>query len=642
MGGDAGLVSPDDSQTFYGSSSALGFTRQLYGSILQKDKIAPELKASEVTSSAQHLPSSSTVANVPPENFSLLPRELSDRLLSLYWDRVHTLYPFLHQDSFNQAYEDLWKPSVDHQPRTRPGLGLGASKDSGPSSIVFHCAFNAALALGMQFSDLPLSERERLSSACLAKSKDLLRFDLFDDGSIALVQTLLLLTQYFQSTNWPSKCWTSIGLACRLAQGLGLHIEESQSNQKFEIGELEMRRRVWHGCVTMDIIVSMTLGRPAMLVGSSACSLPQPVDTCNEVLVVEGDDTLFSIDFFTETVKLYRIVGRILLSIYKIDDDSQERPEHTEDAKKDEIVRDFEHELALFAQKIPTNLMWRSPPEPHRPDPSNDTAAISGFDIGVHDVFVGLRNSLTEDKKIPYLGADAGGELLWSQTNWIAFPSFAGYPSYEIGELKLDNNDMDDSGNTKVGAELTTDFSEDACYAVWIKSFMAAEYKGMIDISLSITDFDAAAKKMSISLVEGPLSNVTRITIVYSKEADGPKRITSWEKAYDSNNFVYRGPQLPSGPETHFALGSGSTCSMLQMPDPQIKSRFWARPETYMDWTMAPSVMIGFHRMKFGLDTPLHLTTGIALRDKKGFAVDVTTWEYSTLFELGMTVVAAE
>lgn len=372
MGGDAGVITSDDGQTFYGSSSALDFTRQMYGSILQESR-TPEMAASEVV--PVDGPPSATVTYMPPESFSLLPRELSDHLLSLYWSRVHILYPFLHRESFNQAYEDLWKPSSAHHRRTKPGLGLGASKESGPCSIIFHCAFNAALALGMQFSDLPLNERERLSSTCLAKSKDLLRLDLFDDGNIALVQTLLLLTQYFQSTSWPSKCWTSIGLACRLAQGLGLHVEEDRLNQTFDRAEREMRGRVWYGCVTMDIIVSMTLGRPAMLVATSVRRLPSPLESRDEALVANGEDELFSINFLTQTVKLYRIVGRVLLNIYKTNDECQEGSVSAEDDKKEELVRGFEDELAQLIDSLPPHLKWKSPPEPSQDVDFGDAAA---------------------------------------------------------------------------------------------------------------------------------------------------------------------------------------------------------------------------------------------------------------------------
>ena len=353
MGGDAGLVAPGQGQTFFGSSSAHGFTRQMYGIIPQNNANLAPSAPTETPSSDQPFPASAS-PYVATENFSLLPRELADRLMYLYWDRVHVLYPFLHKPSFSQAYEDLWRPASEHHPRNEAGLGLGASKESGPSSVIFHCALNAVLALGLQFSDLPLDEKQRLSATCLSKSKDLLRLDLFDNGDIALVQTLLLLTQYFQSTNWPNKCWTTIGLACRLAQGLGLHVEEDPvDDQAVSVDICEMRRRAWHGCVTLDIIVSMTLGRPAMLAGFDTSSLPAPIDD-DEL----GD--LSSIEFFRQSVKLYGIVGRILLNIYKINSEHFKRSEAAEEEAGLDVCA-LDEDLTQFVREVPARLKWQLP-----------------------------------------------------------------------------------------------------------------------------------------------------------------------------------------------------------------------------------------------------------------------------------------
>ncbi|KAF1929226.1 uncharacterized protein M421DRAFT_134642 [Didymella exigua CBS 183.55] len=382
MGGDAALEQlPVDGQPFYGSSSAHGFTRQVYGSILEKDNnsttreipIDPALTLQKDNDSTTReipidpalmvpLSAPPTAPYTAPENFSLLPRELADRLMQLYWDRVHLLYPVLHRRSFEQAYQDLWRPTAQHHLHYRPSSALGLGAAAGPSSPVFHCALNAALALGMQFSDLPLGEKERLSSACLAKSKDLLKMDLFDQGSLALVQTLLLLTQYFQSTNWPSKCWTAIGLACRLAQGLDLHIDKALPGQRaLTPDEHEMRRRVWHGCVTLDIVVSMTLGRPAMLLGSKARSLPRPLESGEEdvPILAASNTNPSSIDFFTETVKLYRIVGRILLNVYRSNDEHSENMGAAEEERNKDVTMELNEELAYLAENLPAALKWR-------------------------------------------------------------------------------------------------------------------------------------------------------------------------------------------------------------------------------------------------------------------------------------------
>jgi hypothetical protein len=67
---------------------------------------------------------------------------------------------------------------------------------------------------------------------------------------VAHVQTLLLFAQCIPSTLFPSACWNVIGLACRTAQGIGLHVERSPAHRSPR--ELEVRRRVWYACMIMD------------------------------------------------------------------------------------------------------------------------------------------------------------------------------------------------------------------------------------------------------------------------------------------------------------------------------------------------------------------------------------------------------
>lgn len=359
MGANMGPADhPDASNKFYGSSSALSFMRLMYSTILGRDSMVSSNAANASSSFRSPAARSTTSGYTTSEHFSLLPRDIADKCILLYWSRVHVLYPFLHKSSFQRAYEELWKSSASHSRFESPGLGLGASTDAGPSSVVFHCALNAALALGMQFSNLSIEEKNRLSGACLDKSMNLLKFDLFDDTSISLIQTLLLLTQYFQSTNCPNRCWTSIGLACRLAQGLGLHLDDNSGN-RFDPVEREIRKRVWHGCVTLDIAVSMTLGRPTMLIGQPLHSLPTPVDEDEWVPIEDKQDhTASTIDFFREAILLYRILGRILLSVYKLNDQQTEKPEVSDGYATFDILIEIDNDLSKFACHVPALLSW--------------------------------------------------------------------------------------------------------------------------------------------------------------------------------------------------------------------------------------------------------------------------------------------
>lgn len=189
------------------------------------------------------------------DDFSLPPRSLADHLLECYWDRVHCLYPFFHRPSFEQAYEDLWGSNKSPRPKLPElNIGLGSAFDSGPKSIVFHCALNAILGLGCHFSEIPAAERELAAYSFFLRSKRFVTLDLLDIGTIGVVQTFLIMALFLQSTPYADRCWNAIGVACRSAQGLGLH--EATSSVSTKPLETEVRRRTWHGCVIMDMSVS--------------------------------------------------------------------------------------------------------------------------------------------------------------------------------------------------------------------------------------------------------------------------------------------------------------------------------------------------------------------------------------------------
>jgi hypothetical protein len=183
----------------------------------------------------------------------LPPRDLADHLLERFWDRVYCLYPFFDRTSFQDAYDNLWLP------RSQPGkslsefdIGLGSKADSGPRSLVFVCALNIIFALGCYFADdIPVTEREAVSYTFFLRAKQHIGLDMMDVRTIGVVQTLLVVALYLQSTPYPHRCWNSIGVASRIAQGIGLH--EAQLYEQKSPLEQEIQRRTWHGCVMMDM-----------------------------------------------------------------------------------------------------------------------------------------------------------------------------------------------------------------------------------------------------------------------------------------------------------------------------------------------------------------------------------------------------
>ncbi|RAK97544.1 fungal specific transcription factor domain-containing protein [Aspergillus ibericus CBS 121593] len=353
---DGPFAESESEDEFFGDSSVASFLKQIKES-------AKEPGPAEPTNTILHASSSTcptswpTVAEAPnsrDEKHDLPPQQLAGYLLNCYFDKIHSLYPFVHKPSFLRMYRNLWTPEAWLIPSS--GMGLG---DPSVSSSMFHCALNIIFALGCQFSKLDHTAREATSEEFFQRSQSLLNVISLDKGDLALVQTLLLTSQYLQGGKSPSRCWNIIGLACRVAQSLGMHSLKADKNRT--PAQIQMRRRVWHGCVMLDLASSMMLGRPPMT-HASAVPLPEAVNDEHLGSSVEHDrsepETLSRTEFYVRTLQLYKILRRILSEVYEPWEDSGQSERIKSSNNQAQILLDLEEELSVFETSLPAALQW--------------------------------------------------------------------------------------------------------------------------------------------------------------------------------------------------------------------------------------------------------------------------------------------
>jgi hypothetical protein len=185
--------------------------------------------------------------------YALPPRQVADQLLQLYFDNVHIFYPWTHSTSFRRRYESLWTPGgypgpsiSDSNDDSSGDIGLGGDRCPAAS---FFCALNAMFALGCEFSGLP--QKEATSAMFSARMRSLLQADILDQADLSHVQALLLAGHYLLTSEYPVRCYNIVGLACRSAMGLGLYTERHADQRS--AAENEIRRRVWYGCLQMEM-----------------------------------------------------------------------------------------------------------------------------------------------------------------------------------------------------------------------------------------------------------------------------------------------------------------------------------------------------------------------------------------------------
>ncbi|KAF9892311.1 hypothetical protein FE257_002088 [Aspergillus nanangensis] len=326
----------------------------------------PVTPSASSTSSCNVSCSAVGMSSLLSDDFSLPPRRTADWLLEIYFTNAHLFYPWVHKDSFLVSYNFMWSNKDSSALNDLPDVGLGGRNCAIP---VFYCALNAILATACEFSNMPSKEKRTSSLMFYERMKSLINIDIIDSGSLAHVQALLLVAIYLQCTPYPRRCWNIVGMAYRMAVGLGLHL--SRKSTKLSGLEKEMRWRAWCACVQMDIIVSMTMGRPAMTSAPSKVPLPSPTDDQYLGMGPHGATQPVGIvsanQFLHENMKLIGILGNILSAVYHSTEPGSEVEIQRPPDVDFQAVMDIDKSLTQFESDLHPALHW----DPQRVPTSN-------------------------------------------------------------------------------------------------------------------------------------------------------------------------------------------------------------------------------------------------------------------------------
>lgn len=366
------------SQGFFGSSSAAGFMRQIRTAV-DRRIASPDRRSSvpRLTVPSSLMPVRNDRNQSSVANYVLPPRKMADSLMEVYWDYVFPLYPFLVPAHMKTEFAKIWS---------------GDTLEYDENMLM--CTLNVIFALACQLADfVPPKERETSADAFFSRAKGLFQFNLWDTGSAGLIQCLLLMAQYLQSTDSAHQCWIVTGLAIRNAQSLGLHLPQNISRfQTFQ--EQQLARKIWHGCILMDRyvktypspagncfdsnpnilqrVISMTFGRPAMISRASSGAVPLPAAVDDEYIPAgssreasQPSDRPSMMAFYSKSLELYEIMNDVLLSLYKpISDD------HTEDIhdflfdnvanEGERTIFELDRSLTRWTRSLPFHLREES------------------------------------------------------------------------------------------------------------------------------------------------------------------------------------------------------------------------------------------------------------------------------------------
>lgn len=348
-----------DEQTpaFYGESSNIVFTRYLLRAISVVSKVkqhgmavpCKESGSAEYSSAPftqQHSPSA---IECPKDlRFSpstLPPEEEMDALLSAYFSGYGSQFPFLHELTFRETYDECKASGFAKVRRTWLGL----------LNMTFAMASNIDQSAGV-----PAKERFRRSHVFFVRAASLCSESSMQTVSLDIVQYLLLAVLYLQGTQRSIQTWSMHGILVRTAIALGLHSE--QSGQGLDPIQQEIRRRTWLTIYCLDKLLSVAFGRPPSIPDEYiVVQLPSPWTCSTDMSRSQVNGVDINTDFLNATVRLYQIVGRSVSTQYGMNLRLTDQDTDIDESNAIQTASTMRQELRRWSSGLPPHLSLCEP-----------------------------------------------------------------------------------------------------------------------------------------------------------------------------------------------------------------------------------------------------------------------------------------
>lgn len=163
---------------------------------------------------------------------------VSDAMIDAYFRLFHTCYPLVHEPTFRAQYA-----GVIERPHGKAW-----------SVLAYIIAAIGVFTSGIKANNLDL--------ALFAHAKSFMSISFLESGNLTMVQFLILMSNYLQKRNKPNSGYNYLGIAVRMAMGIGLHKEFQ--GWKISPLKMEIRRRIWWCLSVFENGCTYTFSRPLM------------------------------------------------------------------------------------------------------------------------------------------------------------------------------------------------------------------------------------------------------------------------------------------------------------------------------------------------------------------------------------------
>lgn len=217
-------------------------------------------------------------------------KEIRDELIEAFFNNIHPYFPIVDESDFRRQYAD---------PSNPPPLLL----------------FQAILLAGAHVCNHPKIAEARYVVKSILYRRAKLLFDMrHENDRLNLVQAALLFTWHLENADSASlNSYYWIGVACRIAFGIGIHrdiLADPDIPGRMPLVDRRLYRRVWWVLFQVELMSALEHGRPSMI---HPDDFDQPPLELNDLREMGGEiNTKINFEYCSRNIELCHIVLRIL------------------------------------------------------------------------------------------------------------------------------------------------------------------------------------------------------------------------------------------------------------------------------------------------------------------------------------------
>lgn len=189
-----------------------------------------------------------------------------DYFLGLFWQSYHCIVQIIDEVEFREHYKSLWAtPGKSRKPSALVDIVLALCMQYG---VAFIPRPNTGTGHGV---DVDASDATIAGRWLYRRSQTLLSAEL-ESPSIVTLQCHIFAAYYLCNASFQNMAHSTLALAVRTAQMLGLHLEPAEDIPR---KERELRKRLWWTLYAVESKTCMKLGRPwSTEISQVTCALP--------------------------------------------------------------------------------------------------------------------------------------------------------------------------------------------------------------------------------------------------------------------------------------------------------------------------------------------------------------------------------